>query len=193
MQRRADILKPMPSFSMKAIFASALLAGLLFSAAGCRSRDNPYDMSVRTAAWNASKQAAQQDLSEIPPPSKSIYLSIDQDSQWKNPFLTVNSNIIQLRIYLTDENTSSIDRGGMTRLSVARKRVLSLRPKDLPRALASLPDGAWPYGRVVAVGEQHTTPQNRAQLEKNVAITIRALDDMGIVVDDWTDPARRIR
>jgi hypothetical protein len=117
---------------------------------------------------------------------KNDYLAIDQESKWQNPFLTVESNMIQIRIYLADENSSPVDRGGLTRLSAARKHILNIRPKDLPRALSSLPDGAWPYGRVVAINEELEAPQNQARLRRNLAITVDALKDMGIVVEDWT-------
>jgi hypothetical protein len=97
--------------------------------------------------------------------------------------------MIQLRIYLPDENASPIDRGGITRLSSARKQVVNVRLAELPRALSALPDGAWPYGRVVAIGREKETPQNRAWFPDHLAITVRALQDMGVVVDDWNHPA----
>ena len=98
--------------------------------------------------------------------------------------------MIQIRIYFADENSSPVDRGGMTRLSSARKHILNVRLKDLPRALVALPDGAWPYGRVVAVSKELGAPQDRTLIANNLAVTIKAIEDMGIVVDDWTDPAR---
>jgi hypothetical protein len=179
----------MRALSLRILFSLSLLFVALLSLAGCKSGD-PFNMSTHPAAWSASKQSARQELTEIRPPSKSAYLSIDQGSLWRNPFLTVETNMIQLRIYLADDNSSPIDRGGMTRLSAARKHTLNIRPKDLPRALAALPDGAWPYGRVVAVGEQIATPKTRAQLSRNLATTVGALQDMGVVVDNWTDPNR---
>ena len=179
----------MQASSPRNFFAFTFFIALL-SLTGCRGHGDPYNMSARAAAWNNSKQSARQDLAEIPLPSKSTYLTIDQQTQWQNPFLTVETNMIQVRIYLADENSSDVDRGGMTRLSAARKHILNIRPKDLPRALASLPNGAWPYGRVIAVGEEQTTAQDRQQLGSNVAVTRDALKDMGVVVDDWTDPAR---
>jgi len=169
---------------------STLVLAVLLAVAGCRGSGNPFDMSKRATAWKAAQQLAQQDLAEIPLPSKTAYLSIDRQSQWQNPLLTIDATMIQMRIYVADENTSPFDRGGMTRLSAARKHVLNIRPKDLPRALAALPDGAWPYGRVVAVGEEKPTPRNRTRLAGNLAVTMDALQNMGVVVDDWTNPAR---
>ncbi|MES2222167.1 MAG: hypothetical protein V4587_14525 [Acidobacteriota bacterium] len=146
-------------------------------------------MSHRASKWAADKIAARQELNQIPPPSKSVYLNINQESQWQNPFLSVEQNMIQLRIYLPDENSSPIDRGGITRLSSARKQVVNVRLAELPRALASLPNGAWPYGRVVAIGREKDTPQNRGWFSHHLDVTVHALQDMGVVVDDWNHPA----
>ena len=103
-------------------------------------------------------------------------------------YISVEQNMIQVRIYLPDENASPIDRGGITRLSSARKQVVNVRLAQLPRALSSLPDGAWPYGRVVAIGKEKDTPQDRAWFPNHLDITVRTLQDMGVVVDDWNHP-----
>lgn len=145
-------------------------------------------MSKRAASWNASKVAARQELQEVPEPSKGTYLAINQADQWKNPFLSIESNMIQLRIYLPDENTDPFDKGGLTRITAARKQVLNVRLADLPDALSSLPDGAWPYGRVIAIAAEQKTPKNRGWFPNNLEVTIDALKDMGIVVDDWNNP-----
>ncbi len=169
-----------------ALLALAIFASLAIG--GCRNSDS-FDMSRHAAQWTAAKTSARQELTQIPPPLKSVYLNINQEPQWQNPFLSVEQNMIQLRIYLPDENASPIDRGGITRLSSARKQVVNVRLAELPRALSSLPDGAWPYGRVVAIGREKDTPQNRAWFPNHLDITVRALQDMGVVVDDWNHPA----
>ncbi len=156
---------------------------------GCRNSANTFDMSRHAAKWSAAKTSAHQELAQIPPPLKSVYLPINQESQWQNPYLSVEQNMIQLRIYLPDENASPIDRGGLTRMSSARKQVVNVRLAELPRALASLPNGAWPYGRVVAIGREKNNPQNRAWFSSHLDITVRTLQDMGVVVDDWNHPA----
>ena len=180
------------SLRFSALRTSALLALAFFislAVSGCRNSGNSFDMSRHAAKWTAAKTSARQELNQIPPPLKSVYLNINQEPQWKNPFLSVEQNMIQLRIYLPDENASPIDRGGLTRLSSARKQVVNVRLAELPRALSSLPSGAWPYGRVVAIGREKDTPQNRAWFANHLDITVRALQDMGIVVDDWNHPA----
>ena len=146
-------------------------------------------MSSDPAAWTAARNDARQQLNDIALPVKDRYLTMDQESQWQNPFLTVESNMIQIRIYLADENGSEVDRGGLTRLSAARKHILNIRLKDLPKALVSFPDGAWPYGRVIAVREDVETQQNQKRLRSNLAVTLSALHDMGVIADDWTSRA----
>ena len=173
-------------FRSTMLLVFAISASLAIS--GCRNSGNTFDMSRHAAKWAAAKTSARQELTQIPPPLKSVYLNINQEPQWQNPFLSVEQNMIQLRIYLPDENASPIDRGGLTRLSSARKQVVNVRLAELPRALSSLPNGAWPYGRVVAIGREKETPQNRAWFPDHLAITVRALQDMGVVVDDWNHP-----
>ena len=155
---------------------------------GCRHSGDTFNLADNNAAWQASKTSARQELTEIPPPSKNIYLAIRQEPQWLNPFLSVKRNMIQMRIYLADENASPVDRGGLTRITAARRQVLNVSLEDLPKALASLPNDAWPYGRVVAVGEGITDKQSRAEVSRNLQATIKALNDLGIVVDEWNGP-----
>jgi hypothetical protein len=169
------------------LFALSICASLAVS--GCKNSGNSFDMSRHASKWAAAKISARQELTQIPPPVKSVYLNISQEAQWQNPFVSVEQNMIQLRIYFPDENSSPIDRGGITRLSSARKQVVNVRLAELPRALSSLPAGAWPYGRVVAIGREKETPQNRAWFPNHLEITVRALQDMGVVVDDWNHPA----
>jgi hypothetical protein len=183
----ADILKSMRPCSLR--WMATLVYPTLLLIGGCRG-GNSFNLSQQSASWTESKQSARQELSVISPPSKSVYLAIDQESQWQNPFLTVESNMIQIRIYLADENSSEVDRGGLTRLSAARKHILNIRLKDLPRALVALPNGAWPYGRVVAVSKEFGPPKDRALISNNFAVTVSAIKDMGVVVDDWTDRSR---
>lgn len=96
--------------------------------------------------------------------------------------------MIQVRIYLADENGSQLGRGGLTRITAARRQVLNVSLQDLPKALASLPNDAWPYGRVVAVGEGLDNKHDRVEVRRNLEATINALNDLGVVVDEWNGP-----
>ena len=131
------------------------------------------------------KDAARPDIDAIPPPSKNLYLAVREESNWQNPFLSVESGMVLLRVYLPDSNPSAIDQGGITRPANARKQELSVRLSDLPKALAALPEGCWPYGRVIAVAEGYETKQDRAQIRRNMEATIQTLNDLGVVVDEW--------
>jgi len=167
-------------------FLPLLLLAALVSLPGCKHSEDAFTVTENPSSWNAARSEARQELEEVPPPSKNLYLEIHREPQWQNPFLSVEQDMIQIRIYVADENTSTLDRGGITRTKDARRQVLHVRLADLPRALASLPNDAWPYGRVVAVGEGVETPQDRVQVRRNLEVTMNTLNDLGIVVDEWS-------
>lgn len=164
---------------------AAILAGLLLFLSGCRHSGDGFKVPANAASWNAKKDAARQELTAVPAPTKKAYLAIHREPDWQNPFLSVGRDMIQLRIYLADENGSPLGRGGITRITAARREVLNVRFVDLPRALASLPDNTWPYGRVIAVGEGLTNSQDRAQIRHNLETTMNTLNDLGLVVEEW--------
>jgi len=73
--------------------------------------------------------------------------------------------------------------------AAARRQVLEIRMSDLPEALAAVPDFSWPYGRVVAIEESPTASrQDRAQIRRNVEKAIRIVNDLDVVVDEWSAP-----
>ena len=77
--------------------------------------------------------------------------------------------------------------GGLLRPVKARKQEIDVRIADLPQALASLSPDVWPYGRVVAIEESPTAPRTeRVAIRRNVEATIQILNDLGVVVDEWT-------
>jgi hypothetical protein len=62
---------------------------------------------------------------------------------------------------------------------------------DLPAALNAVPQNFWPYGRVVAVEEAHEVPVSaRPEVRLNVEAVIKTLNDLGVVVYEWTDSGR---
>ncbi len=128
-------------------------------------------------------------LDQIPLPTKSLYIDIHDSSQWTNPFLSVGADILALRVILPDENPSPSGPGGMLRPEAARRQELQLRLSDLDTAVAAIPAGAWPYGRVIAVAESPSAAAgDRPKVRRNVEAVIRQLNDLGIVVEEW--PAR---
>ena len=179
---RASLYK----FTLSCLLVSAL--------AGC-SKVNPppsdADAEARQAAQAAqhAKDTARQEIDQIPPPAKSRYLAVHTETSWTNPFLTVGRETIHMRVILPDVNPNAYGTGTMLRPADARKQELDIRLADLPTALAAVPQGAWPYGRVIAVEETPIeTKTDRPAVRRNVEATIQVLNDLGIVVDEWTGP-----
>ncbi len=183
----------------RATRGSAALVGLCLSLgllAGCSrhttsSAEAAYEArraqqeKLREAAQE--REAARMQLEEIPPPAKSRYLAVHTQDNWSNPFLIVGRQTVNLRILYPDANPSTLGQGGMLRPSSARQETMDVRLSDLPKALAAIPQGAWPYGRVIAVEEGSALSKaDKPQVRRNVEATIQLLNDLGIVVDEWT-------
>ena len=136
----------------------------------------------------AKKENADRDeVNLVPPPSKGRYLSVHSADGWANPFLTVHRDTVELRIMFPPSTGSPVD-GGSSLLhpAAARKQTVDVRLNDLPDALAAIPSYAWPYGRVVAVEESEAAKrQDRAQVRRTEETTMKVLNDLGIVVDEW--------
>ena len=168
---------------MLCAFAAAALMALL--PMGCHN-----SAAAGFAAPSASALAdARLDIAAIPLPAKDHALPAQSESQWQNPFLSVERNMLLLRVYLPDANTSAMDRGGMTRSTNARKQELNIRLRDLPRALASLPQDCWPYGRVVAVAPGFVTQQDQMQIQRNEQATLQTLRNLGVMAVDLSPAA----
>jgi hypothetical protein len=152
---------------------------------GCKSA------SAGTKPTFASPQeidSARQQMSLIPPPSKSRYMAVHSLTTWENPYLTVQENIATLHVTVADANPTSLGTGGMLRPAAARHQDVIIRTSDLPAALSAVPESSWPYGRVVAVEEAHDTPQSaRPAVRRNVEATLKTLGDLGIVVYEWNE------
>jgi len=135
------------------------------------------------------RDVSRQQLENVPPPSKSLYLAVHSRDAWANPFLMVGRDSINLRMIYPDANGSTLGSGGLLRPASARRQDLEIRLADLPTALAALPENAWPYGRVIAIEEGGTAIKaDRAQIRRNVEAAIQTLNDLGVVVDEWTGP-----
>src|SRR5271167_1127890 len=167
---------------------------LLGAIAGC-SKPNlqPSDAAIEARkeaqAAQQVKDTARQQIDQIPPPAKSRYLAVHTQESWANPFLTVGRETIHMRVILPDVNPNAYGTGTMLRPTDARKQELDIRLADLPTALAAVTQGAWPYGRVIAIEETPIeTKADRPAVRRNVEATIQVLNDLGIVVDEWTGP-----
>jgi hypothetical protein len=163
-------------------------------AAGCKSAPPSSSPAPSRAEARQARQAAQskmdaarEELEQIPPPSKSRYLSVHRQEAYGNPFLVVRPHTITLTVVYRDQSPNAFDAGGLLRPAKARRQELDIRMEDLPQALASLPADVWPYGRVVALEESPTAPKTeRVAIRRNVEATIQVLNDLGVVVDEWT-------
>jgi hypothetical protein len=132
---------------------------------------------------------ARDELEQIPPPSKNRYLSVRAKDAYANPFLVIHPQTITLTIIHRDPDPGAFNAGGLLRPANARKQEVDVRLDDLPGGLAALPADVWPYGRVVAVEESPAAPRSeRVAVRRNVEATIQVLNDLGVVVDEWTGP-----
>lgn len=139
---------------------------------------------AQATATERDKQRA--DLEKIPVPTKSLYVDVHDPSQWRNPFLTVGTDMLDLRIELPDQQLGSFGDGSMLRPPGARRQELHLRMSDMGKAVAAIPAGAWHYGRVIAVAESPDAGRkDRPQIRRNVEAVINQLNDLGVVVEEW--------
>jgi hypothetical protein len=174
--------------------AAFLLPLFLFT--GCRQsaptggtpQPTPRQLQQEQARALAKKEAtARVSLGQIPPPSKHLYVNVRSTDAWQNPFLTVHRDTLTLRIIFPQQTSSALDAGTLLHPVAARRQELEIRMADLPEALAAVPDFSWPYGRVVAIEESPDAPrQDRPQVRRNVEQAIRIVNDLDVVVDEWT-------
>jgi hypothetical protein len=95
---------------------------------------------------------------------------------------------MQLHVTLADANTTAFGAGGMLRPVGARREVLTIRQDKLGEAMAAVPQGCWPYGRVVAVEEAHNTPRAaEVAVRRTMESAVRTLNDLGIEAYDLAD------
>lgn len=160
---------------------------------GCSRSAAP---SVAEAKAMAAEQRqeinlARQQMDLIPPPSKTRYMAVKSLSLWENPYLTVQGSMVTLHVVQADANTSALGVGGMLRPIGARRQDLNVRVSDLPTALNAVPQNFWPYGRVIAIEEAHEVPVSaRPQVRRNMEAVIKTLNDLGVVVYEWSDSGR---
>jgi hypothetical protein len=180
-------------------FQACAVSLVLFSLAltGCRKEEQAVSKvaaSAVTAEQKAQSASVQKDqqrmqLARIALPTKSRYVDVHEPGAWVNPFLSFDAQMVNLRITREDANTSELGKGGILRPAAARREELQIRPKDLVDALIALPEGAWPYGRVVAIEESPLADKKaRPAIRRQIEAAIQQLNDLGVVVDEW--PAR---
>ena len=174
--------------------SAAITVLLAASVSGCRQEKQAVQNVAQHAAQveqKAQAAATQRDadraeLAKIPLPTKSLYINVHEPVEWKNPFISVDADTIDLRIIQADANPSEIGQGSMLRPEAARRQELQIRPEDLTKALIALPQRAWPYGRVVAIAESPEADRKKRPLvRRNMEAAIQKLNDLGVVVEEW--------
>lgn len=153
---------------------------------GCKTA--PPDTAASRLEHTHQVEVAREDLQQIPPPSKHLYLNVGRLEDWQNPALTVQEKMISIHVLMADSNPSDLGKGTMLRPTAARIQVLNVDPKNLAEALNAIPKDAWPYGRVVSIEEARDAPQSaRPQLRRNIEAAIDTLNSIGVVPDEWAD------
>ena len=176
---------------LRSVSAASTL--LLFCLAGCHAGSSAPSGTV--SAHEASLiETGRQQMELIPPPSKNRYMAIKTLTNWENPYLTVQGNMVTLHVLQADANTTDLGQGTLLRPVGARRQDLNVRVSDLPTALNAIPASAWPYGRVVALEEANNIPANaRPQVRRNMESAMQVLNDLGVVVYEWNEGGAGLR
>lgn len=113
--------------------------------------------------WTQTRQSLQ---NRIPKPDPKKYHAVQDAKDWKNPYLIVRRNGIEVV--------------GMTHVGQAF-------PVDsVPGVLKGLPDSAWPYGLVVAVQDVGLVSEGDPRhIEANRRRLLMLLKKLAIAVDPW--------
>jgi hypothetical protein len=169
------------------LFSALVALPLLDVVYGCHSRTSSGNTEQVRVERRAQQDTARQQLDMIPPPSKNRFMAIHTAESWENPSVTVQPGMLELRVTLADPNPS-LGSGGMLRPVAARQQELNISLDKLDEAVSAIPQSAWPYGRVISVEEPTNTPRSaEPQVRRNLEVTVRELNDLGIVVYDVHD------
>ena len=119
-----------------------------------------------TSSPISSAPAAQSLQSRISKPDPKKYQAIQDAKDWKNPFLVVHRDGIEILGVTPDGHSIPVG--------------------SVPQILDRLPDFAWPYGLVVAVQDngvsaQGDSPRIKANREKLLAL----LRELGVTTELW--------
>lgn len=159
---------------------------------GCHSRTFSENAEQARVERRAEQDSARQQLEMIPPPSKSRFMAIHTAESWENPSITVEPGMLELRVTVADANPSPIGAGSMLRPVAARQQELNISLDKLDEAVSAIPESAWPYGRVISVEEPTNTPAKaEPQVRRNLEVTVRELNDLGVVAYDVRDATVR--
>ena len=168
---------------LPALLSVAILA---LSVTGCRS--SPESASAAALPETARLDDVRGYMSQIPPPSKNLYMQVNSLDEWHNPSLTVQEKMISLHVLMPDVNPSDLGKGTLLRPEAVRRQELNIDPANLAAALTAIPKEAWPYGRVVAIEEAHDAPKSaQPQLRRTIEQAMDTLQTIGVVADEWNN------
>ena len=143
------------------LLLSVVLLVLAVRISSCRKPD----------AFNRSREGQPTSSSlrlddRIPPADRTKYREVRDGSNWKNPFLVIGGDGIEIRY-----------EGGSWRL---------VSTAALARSLVTLPVTAWPYGRVVAASENGVRGIGDTEpIERNKKEAEKVLRELGLEIDWW--------
>ena len=173
-------------------FSSSLLCTLPLSAlllAGCHGHALPNSATQQARTeQRALRDIQREQLDEIPPPSKNLYMTVHTFDSWQNPYITVQANMLSLHVLLADANTSNFGAGGILRPVGARRQELNISLDKLGDAMSAIPQSSWPYGRVIAIEEAHKTPPSaEPAVRRTMESAVSTLSDLGIAAYDLNE------
>ena len=121
-------------------------------------------LALAAWSWSQTEKPLRQ---RVPAPQPEKYVQVRDARDWKNPFLIVRPDGIEIL--------------GMTPLGRAIA-VGSVQP-----VLEGLPVSEWPYGLIVAVQDIgiQSRKTDRARIEANLVKLLHILKQLGISVDRW--------
>ncbi|HSY34178.1 MAG TPA: hypothetical protein VK814_00370 [Acidobacteriaceae bacterium] len=181
--------------NIRSLPALLLIPAVLLVLSGCHTQLSSVSAQQARAQQQQARAQLQEarvqletqreQLDQIPPPSKSTFMTVHTYDSWQNPVLTIQPGMLELHVLLADANTTPIGVGGMFRPVNARRQELNISLSTLADAMSSIPASSWPYGRVVAIEEANKTPASaEPAVRRNMEVTISKLNDLGIVVYD---------
>jgi len=130
---------------------------LLWTLVACTKPEAP-------APQTAAEELQPTGLERIPDADRTKYPRLEELAQWKNPQLVVREDGIGL-------------------VDLANHEVHILTPEQVPAELVSLPESAWPYGRVVLVSQaapSSASEQAKAKLRENRGLLMGTLKDLQV-------------
>jgi hypothetical protein len=146
-------------FSMRTLLTVPIVFSIfLFLSCGRNTK-----VQMNKAEGGKSSSQSQLDP-RIPPPDPGRYRYNIASKDWPNPWLMIRRDGIQLTV-----KAASIE-----------NRIVSV--DEVASVLTALPPSAWPYGKVVAVGEPGLRGPDDRIIEENKTKTEAVLNSLGVTI-----------